>query len=303
MIRLFRPTLLATFMMVIGSPAVVSAQGYARMYLNAPKDTDMFMFTYLNTRSNTEGDLDISRPGTEARINVGSFAYARIMSIFGRTGGPGFSVPYLSVNSSDADTGETLVDLEGWGDPALTFDVNIFGADAMTREQFVLTPSRTYLSLHLALGTPWGSYDSAEALNTGGNRWNGKATLNYSVTADEGVSWFDFYAAAKIFGDNEEYFGGRERSQEPIFSLEAHYSHNVNPRIWLGGGLAYNHGGQVAVDGIETGTAQNTLKGIASTGCRLWKGSTGIISYNHTLIRPDDAPREGTLLLQLILTF
>lgn len=77
----------------------------------------------------------------------------------------------------------------------------------------------------------------------------------------------------------------------------------MNPRIWLGGGLAYNNGGQVAIDGLETGTAQNTVKGIASAGFRLWKGSTGIISYNHTLIRPDDSPREGTLMLQLILTF
>lgn len=303
MIRPYSPALLAAVFGVACTPATVCAQGYARMFLNAPEDTDMLMFTYLNTRSNTEGDLDISSPGTEARINVGSFAYARIMSIFGRTGGPGFSIPYLSVDSSDSATGQSLVDLEGWGDPTLTFDVNIFGADAMTREQFVLTPSETYLSLHLALGTPWGSYDPAQALNTGGNRWNGKATVNYSITCDEGVSWFDFYAAAKVFGDNDEFFGGRERSQEPIFSVEAHYSHNVNPRAWLGGGLAYSNGGQVAVDGLETGAAQNTLKGIASAGCRLWKGSTGIISYNHTLIRPDDSPREGTLLLQLILTF
>lgn len=303
MVRLYRPTLMTAVLAVTCTPAVVSAQGYARMFLNAPKDTDMFMFSYLNTRSNTEGDLDISRPGTEARINVGSFAYARIMSIFGRTGGPGFSVPYLSVDGSDSETGQSLVDLEGWGDPVLTFDVNIFGADAMTREQFVLTPSKTYLSVHLALGTPRGSYDSAEALNTGGNRWNGKATLNYSITTNEGASWFDFYAAAKIFGDNDEYLGGRERSQEPIFSFETHYSHNVNPRIWLGGGLAYNNGGQVAIDGLETGAAQNSVKGVASAGCRLWKGSTGIISYNHTLIRPDDAPREGTLMLQFILTF
>ncbi len=303
MIRLSSPALLAAVLGVVCTPATVCAQGYARMFLNAPKDTDMLMFTYLNTRSNTEGDLDISAPGTESKINVGSFAYARIMSIFGRTGGPGFSIPYLSVDSSDSDTGQSLVDLEGWGDPSLTFDVNIFGADAMTREQFVLTPSETYLSLHLALGTPWGNYDPDEALNTGGNRWNGKATVNYSITCDEGISWFDFYAAAKIFGDNDEFFGGRERSQEPIFSLETYYSHNVNPRIWLGGGLAYSNGGQVAVDGLETGTAQNTVKGIVSAGCRLWKGSTGIISYNHTLIRPDDSPREGTLMLQLILTF
>ena len=84
---------------------------------------------------------------------------------------------------------------------------------------------------------------------------------------------------------------------------KSHFRHNVNPRVWLGGGLAYTHGGQVEVDGLETGAAQNNLKGIASAGFRLWKGSTGIISYNHTLIRPNDAPKEGTLMLQMILTF
>jgi len=59
----------------------------------------------------------------------------------------------------------------------------------------------------------------------------------------------------------------------------------------------------VAIDGLETGTEQNTLKGIASAGFRLWKGGTGILSYNHTLIRPDTSPKEGTLMLPLIQTF
>jgi len=104
------------------------------MYLNAPKDVNMSMFTYLNTRSNTEADLDISRPGTEAAITVASFGYARIMSVFGRTGGPGFSDPYVWVDSHDTSTGQQLVALDGWGDSAFTFDVNLFGADAMTPE-------------------------------------------------------------------------------------------------------------------------------------------------------------------------
>lgn len=273
------------------------------MYLNAPKDVNMAMFTYLNTRSNTESDLNISQPGSETRIDVSSFAYARIISLFGRTGGPGFSIPYLSVESTDSRTGQTLLDLEGWGDPSFTFDINLFGADAMSRELFLITPPRTYCSLHMALGTPWGSYNSDRTSNVGGNRWTGKVTLNYSITGDEGMSWFDVYAATKIFGDNEDFSGGRERSQEPIYSIESHYSHHVHSRVWLGGGLAYAHGGKVAVDGLETGTAQNTIKGIASSGFRLWKGGTGNISYNHTLIRPNDSPKEETLMLQVIQLF
>lgn len=303
MCRYCRFVVLLVFPIAIWSAGGASAQGYARMYLNAPKDTNMAMFTYLNTRSNTEADLEIINPGTDARINVGSFTYARIMSIFGRTGGPGFSLPYISVESTESDTGKSLLDLHGWGDPSLTFDVNLFGADAMTREELANSPPRTYCSLHLALGTPWGSYRADRVSNLGGNRWTGKATLNYSITRNEGDSWLDFYATAKVFGDNDDYFGGRKQSQNPIYSLETHYSHNVTPRIWLGGGLAYTHGGQVTIDGIETGTAQNTLRGIASTGFRFWKGTTGIISYSHTLIRPDNSPKEGTLMLQLIRFF
>lgn len=273
------------------------------MYLNAPKDTNMAMLTYLNTRSNTEADLEVINPGSEARINVGSFTYARIMGIFGRTGGPGFSLPYLSVESTDSGSGRKLLDLDGWGDPSFTFDLNLFGADAMTREELATTPPKTYCSIHLALGTPWGNYDSERMSNLGGNRWTGKATVNYSITRDEGNSWLDFYATAKIFGDNDDYFGGRTQSQEPIYSLETHYSRNVTSRIWLGCGLAYTNGGQLAIDDLETGTAQNTLRGIASAGFRLWKGTTGIVSYNHTLIRPDVSPKEGTLMLQLIRFF
>ncbi len=273
------------------------------MYLNAPKDTNMTMFTYLGTRSNTEADLSLVNPGTNATINVGSFAYARIINIFGRTGGPGFSIPYISIESTATDTGKTLQALHGWGDPSLTFDINVFGADAMSAGQFSLTPPRTYCSLHLAVGTPWGSYRPDRPINLGGNRWTGKATLNYSITRDEGDSWLDFYVTARIFADNDDYFGGRTQSQEAVYSIETHYSHNVTPRIWLGGGMAYTRGGQVTIDGLETGNAQNTIRGIASAGFPLWKGTTGIISYNQTLFRPVGSPKEGTLMLSFIALF
>ena len=63
------------------------------------------------------------------------------------------------------------------GDLTLTFDYNLFGAPALTREELARHIPDNYAGLHFSLTTPTGSYDAGRDVNIGGNRWALKATL------------------------------------------------------------------------------------------------------------------------------
>ena len=220
--------------------------------------------------------------------------YIRMMDIGGRAGGPGFTVSYANQLSFNPDTNLINQREQGFGDPSLTFDVNLFGAPSLTREQMAQTPMVTFASIHFGLGLPLGKYDRNAVANIGSNRYTFKTTVNYSITNDAGRHWWDIYVSGRIFGDNKDYrhpsLGDGKLSQKPLFGLETHYSMDIARKTWLSIGGIYGNGGQVRFEGQNQGDAQNNLKGSVGVGFPAWPGGSVIVNYNRTLIHPSGAP-------------
>ena len=295
------PAAFSALLAMGGSGAAQAQTG--RLFLAVPVDSNIAIATYNGTRSNTWLDDSLSVPGTESRSQTGSVLYSRIMDVFGRTGGPGLSIPYAGILSTDPSTGQVLQDRSGFGDPSLTFDVNFFGAPAMTAEQFRNFVPVTYSGLHLTLGTPWGSYDPASRTNIGSNRWSFKALVNYSITNDGGQTWLDFYPSVRVFGDNDEYLVTQRLSQRPIYGLEAHYSATVATRTWWSVGLIASAGGAIEIDGAQTAVSQETLRFALGAGFPAWPGGTGILAWNRTIAQTDGAARSNNFMVQFIHKF
>lgn len=274
-----------------------------RLFLGVPIDSNLVIATFNGTRSNTWVDEAIPQAGTAARSQTGSFVYSRIMDVFGHTGGPGIMLPFTDLLAVDRPSGQVVQDIAGMGDPALTFDVNFFGAPALTAEQFKTFVPVTYSGLHLTLGTPWGRYDPNARTNIGSNRWSLKTLINYSITDDDGKTWIDFYPSVRIFGDNETYLGARRLSQRPIFGLEAHYSATIATRTWWSAGLIGTTGGAIEIDGVDAGPAQRTLKVALGAGFPAWPGGTVIVAWNRTVLRSEGAAQANNFMLQGIHKF
>jgi hypothetical protein len=288
--------------LALGWASAALAQA-GRLFLAVPVDSNILIATYNGSRSNTWLDESLSTPGTESRSQTGSVLYSRIMNVFGHTGGPGFSVPYSGILTIDQSTGQVVQNRTAMGDPSLTFDVNFFGAPAMTPEQYRGFVPVTYSGLHLTLGTPWGSYDANSRTNIGSNRWSLKALINYSITNDGGQTWLDFYPSVRVFGDNDEYLGVKRLSQRPTFGLEAHYSATIAARSWWSIGLIASAGGAIEIDGAETNVSQETLKLALGAGFPAWPGGTGILAWNRTIARADGAARSNNFMVQFIHKF
>lgn len=274
-----------------------------RLFLAVPVDSNIAIATYNGSRSNTWIDEALTVPGTESRSQTVSFLYSRIMDVWGRTGGPGISIPYSGILTVDQQTGRVVQDSSAIGDPSLTFDVNFFGAPAMTPDQFRSFVPVTYSGLHLTLGTPWGNYDPNSRTNIGSNRWSFKALVNYSITSDGGQTWLDFYPSVRVFGDNDEYLVTQRLSQRPIFGLEAHYSATIAPRTWWSIGLIASAGGAIEINDAETAVSQETLRFALGAGFPAWPGGTGIVAWNRTIARTDGAARSNNFMVQFIHKF
>ena len=130
--------------------------GSARDYLSAPVDIWLTFYNLgYSTSVTPEDSLDVT---SSIRSNVlsQSLVVTRTMDFWGNTGGISVILPYLNLAaSSDAFCASN----QGLSDIGLLWQMNIFGAPALTREQFQSFFPQTFSSFHLFVGAPLGKYD------------------------------------------------------------------------------------------------------------------------------------------------
>lgn len=274
-------------------PAAALA-GKARDYLNAPKDTWVTFYNagYSTSVTPVEGGEDFGVPEIGSDVFSQSVIITRVMDFWGHTGGISVIAPYLDLS---LDAGGYDAQQDGVGDLSLAWEVNLFGAPALSKEEFKSWTPETFASIHLVLTAPTGPYDASDVLNTGSNRWIFTPTINYSYTPDEGRTWLEAYATAKFFSENE----ATNTRQDPLFLFEGHASRNLTDQIWLSADGYYNVGGESYVDGVDQDDAANTLRLGVGSGTRLWTGAQLMLNYDQVVARPATQPEGRNFRLSL----
>jgi hypothetical protein len=217
----------------------------------------------IGVAGHSEGGVltDPSLPVTdiEAKIDALGFGYGRTFGLAGRSANFALAVPYIEVDAS-GNIGEQRahVTREGWGDAKLRLAMNIIGAPAMTPREFMQREPKTTLGVSVTVNIPTGEYFSDKLVNIGTNRWAAKTELG--VTHPVGKWLLEAYAGAWWFEDNDEFFGGQRREQDPLASVQVHVSYTFKPRLWLALNTTYYEGGQSTVNGVDKDDRQSNSR-------------------------------------------
>jgi hypothetical protein len=277
-------------------PSTARAQS-PRDYLNTPVNAASFFLDFVNTNTETAAESDLPLPNNAA---VGRHGFATILWSFpllNRYGGVAVTGGYTSVNFT-GPLGK--ISKSGFGDPSATFHANIFGAPALRKDQYAQAIPKSFSSFHLTVNAPLGSYDRNSALNTGANRWSFNPLVNLSITRDKGVSWFDLYAGARFFTNNNAFQGNNQLSQNPLVTFSGYYSHNIGKRMYAGIGVSYDNGGETYINNIPQRNAANGFRpGFSISRARtIWKYRL-TLRYELTGTTPRAAPTNSLLSIRL----
>jgi hypothetical protein len=117
---------------------------------------------------------------------------------------------------------------------------------------------KTTLGMSVTVNIPTGEYFSDKLVNIGTNRWAAKTELG--VTHPVGKWLLEAYAGAWWFEDNDEFFGGQRREQDPLASVQVHVSYTFKPRLWLALNTTYYEGGQSTVNGVDKDDRQSNSR-------------------------------------------
>jgi hypothetical protein len=271
-------------------PISTTAQS-PRDFLNLPVDTALFQFDFLNSNTETAAASDLPLPNNLAVSRIGFASLLWSFPLDGRYGGVGVTGGYLNVKTT-GPLGQ--IERRGFADPAIAFHANIFGAPALRKDQFAQAVPQSYMSVHLTINAPLGSYDRNSAVNTGTNRWSFYPLVNLDITPDKGVSWIDLYAAGRFFTNNNALRGNNQLSQNPLLMLSAFYSHNIGKRWYAGIGATYHNGGETYINGISQNNAANGFQpSISISRARtIWKYRL-TLKYELTGTTPTASPTNS----------
>ena len=197
--------------------------------------------------------LDPSIPieNVDAKINNAALGYVRTFGLFGRSASAALVVPYVW-GSLEGDVAEERrkITRSGFGDLQTRFAVNLLGGPARTPKEFAAAPPATTLGFSLVTVAPTGEYLPDKLINISAHRWAFKPEIGVSHPA--GRWTFEAYAGAWFFTTNDDFFGGKVRTQDPIVAFQAHVSYQFLPRLWLAASGTYYTGGQSTIDGVKS---------------------------------------------------
>jgi hypothetical protein len=186
-------------------------------------------------------------------------AYVRALDLWGKSGKFDAVVPYTWLSGTAVAAGETITrEVDGAADAKFRLSVNLYGAPALTLKEFADYHQDLIVGVSLQVSVPTGQYDPSKLVNIGTNRWSFKPEVGVSKAL--GPWTLEISAAATLYTDNTDFFGGNTRSQDPVYSMRGHVIYGFRSGIWASLDATYLTGGRTTLNGVQSNDLQQNWR-------------------------------------------
>lgn len=177
----------------------------------------------------------------------------------GQSGKLTLVLPYGQLTGSSAIGGRTVnASTEGLSDPLIKAAINLYGAPALTLDQFQSYQQDLIVGVSLAASVPWGKYDDNQLINVGANRWFIQPGLGVSKAL--GPWRFELAGAGIFYTSNTNFMGGKSLSQNPVYSTQTHGIYYFQNTAWISVDATYFTGGQSYINGNAINVSQENWR-------------------------------------------
>ena len=232
-----------------------------RAYANTPVELNFLIGGYAYSKGTVGTDPSVPLTDTEVELNSVVLAYVRTLDLWGRSGKFDVIIPYAWASGSAKLAGqERTRKVSGFGDPRLRFSMLLYGAPALSLEDFRDYRPNIIIGAGLEVTAPLGQYDSDKLLNIGTHRWSFKPEVGVSKTI--GPLTLEISTGVRFYTDNNNFLDGKTLEVNPLFSVQGHLIYSITPGIWLGFNALYYTGGRGIIDGNKGESLENARVGL-----------------------------------------
>jgi hypothetical protein len=250
---------LFVLLMLAATPAAAQ-QIEPRAYSNAPTGVNFLLAGY----GHAEGAIvvDESLPLNDAKLSVSvtALGYVRSLNVGGLHGQVNAVMPYAWLTGDATALGAPIHrEVDGIGDLALRFSLNVLGSPALSLEQFKNYRQKTIVGVSMNVVAPTGQYESGKLVNISANRWSVRPEAGISHVVDKWT--FELASAVAFFSDNNDFFpGGKKREQAPVYSLQGGIVRSLPRGMWTSLNGTYFAGGRSTINGVESDDRQSNSR-------------------------------------------
>lgn len=220
-----------------------------RQYVNTPVGVNFLVAGYANTEGGVSFDSSLPISDPKLTTNSAIFGFARSVDLWGLSGKIDAAVPFVWLSGSANYAGDRLTrSVSGFGDPVFRLSVNLYGAPALDTQSFAAYHQDLIVGAALQVSVPVGQYDDTRLVNIGTHRWWFKPSIGVSKALDPWI--LETGVAVTLYTDNDDFYGGHTRSQDPLYSLEWHVIRSFGKGIWASLDGNFYTGGSTTIDGV-----------------------------------------------------
>ena len=140
---------------------------------------------------------------------------------------------------------------------------------------------------------PTGQYKEDKLLNIGNNRFTFGPQVGVVHMRDKWT--FEGTAAVDVYTDNNSFFNGNKREQNPFFTMQMHATYDFSPGMWVAASLGYGNGAQTTINGVKKGDRREFVAWALSAGYPLSKRLSLKAAYIGTRRLRDFGLQSDTL--------
>jgi hypothetical protein len=233
-----------------------------RAYVRLPVKTTTMITGFAYSHGGVVTDPTLPVNNIKANVESGSIGVAHTFSLFGLSSQMLVAMPYSWAQVSGEVGGQdSQVNRSGFGDMRVRLSVLFHGAPAATLAELrKAPPQKTILGASLNIVAPTGQFFSNKLINIGTNRWAFRPEL--AVSQPIGRKWvLDIYAGLWLFANNASFYPGNSlRIQDPMGTLQAHFSYNFSPVAWVAFDATYYYGGSSSIEGVYKDDRQENAR-------------------------------------------
>ena len=239
----------------------------ARTYWHGMTETNILHYWYMDGQFNFNPFVAYGAGPVESNFQFDAtmvvLGYTRTLDLFGHSGSASLFVPGGNLSAELAASPFTgLGSAQGFGDPLVQLDFNLFGAPAMPRFADVADYELdTSLDVLFTVGIPIGEYHSTDALNIGQNRWSFRTGLPFVQSLGPWVTGerttFELFPSAWFFTDNDD-FQGQTLEQDPIFMVESHLTRDLTDDLFASLDYVFQSSGDTTIGGMNLGNSDSS---------------------------------------------
>jgi hypothetical protein len=207
-------------------------------------------------------------PGAEIDATMALVGWAHTYTLGDRAASGAILLPMGRVSGTTTVNGLSSTETSrGYGDPMFEFNYNLIGPKAQKNIPDVQRYEPGFsLDLLVDLAVPIGEYDNKQTVNLGLNRWYGRIGAPIVWQLGDWVpsrrTTLELLPVVWLFGDNNDYVGGKTLKTDPMFQLDAHLTRDFTKDLWGALDLTYYKGGGSTLDGVAGGKLNNLAVGL-----------------------------------------